>query len=407
MFNYNFKILASAIFFKYMGISLYTVAAMMLVLDLTHNPFYSGVALFAVSLPACFGFLIAPLVSRLNYKKTLIICECIKFIFLTVIICLSLINYNSVVLVIIMMFTIALLSQFTYPIESTLIPIILEKDNIIKGNSIINTIRESLRIVFLGVAGLTVSEIGPTFTFIITAFGFMITSLLYCLFRNININLAEAEERFKLKQITVNYTKDIKEALGYVRNSIIPYIVIGATLANFFAGGMLAALPDFSLTKGGEQFYGYYMMSEAVGMLIGSLISPQFKKIPFGIICISASLLAGVFWISTSFLPSFVSVFMYGTGFMFLAFINIMIFSSIQQQVSVEMVGRIMALISSFASISLPIGSLLGGYIATSIGSQYSIIFGGVGMIIFSMMWTFNLKLRKLPNIEKIKFISN
>src|SRR5699024_2083562 len=78
--NFNFNILLSGVFVKSLGSGMYSVGAMMLVLYISGDPFYSGVAFFVVSLPSCFSFLIAPFANYVSYKKALIICELTKSI---------------------------------------------------------------------------------------------------------------------------------------------------------------------------------------------------------------------------------------------------------------------------------------------------------------------------------------
>lgn len=73
--NYNFNILLSGVFVKSLGSGMYSIGAMMLVLFISGDPLYSGVSFFAVSLPACFSFLIAPFANYVPYKKALIVCE--------------------------------------------------------------------------------------------------------------------------------------------------------------------------------------------------------------------------------------------------------------------------------------------------------------------------------------------
>src|SRR5690625_2217187 len=117
--NYNFNILLSGVFVKSLGSGMYSVGAMMLVLLMTGDPFYSGVAFFAVSLPACFSFLIAPFANYVSYKKALIVCELTKSIFLLFIPMLHGFSMLHVWTVITIMFFVSVLSTFTYPLDTT------------------------------------------------------------------------------------------------------------------------------------------------------------------------------------------------------------------------------------------------------------------------------------------------
>ena len=150
--NYNFNILLSGVFVKSLGSGMYSIGAMMLVLYISGNPFYSGVAFFVVSLPSCFSFLIAPFANYVSYKKSLVICELTKSILLLSIPILYAFSLLHVLTVIMIMFLVSVLSAFTYPIETTLVPSFVGKENVVKANSYINMLRESLDVVFLAVA---------------------------------------------------------------------------------------------------------------------------------------------------------------------------------------------------------------------------------------------------------------
>jgi len=155
--NFNFNILLSGVFVKSLGSGMYSVGAMMLVLYISGDPLYSGVAFFVVSLPSCLSFLIAPFANYVSYKKALITCELIKSILLLFIPILYGFSMLHVWTVILIMFFVSVISTFTYPIETTLVPAFVGKENVVKANSYINMLRESLDIVFLAVAGIMIT----------------------------------------------------------------------------------------------------------------------------------------------------------------------------------------------------------------------------------------------------------
>lgn len=155
-------------FVKSLGAGMYSIGAMMLVLFISENPFYSGLAFFVVTLPSCFSFLIAPFTNYVSFKKALIICELTKFILLLFIPILYQLSLLHVTTVIIIMFLVSIISTFTYPIETTLIPAFVGKDNVVKENSYINMLRESLDVVFLAVSGIIIAMIGRVITILVS-----------------------------------------------------------------------------------------------------------------------------------------------------------------------------------------------------------------------------------------------
>lgn len=398
--NYNFNILLSGVFVKSLGSGMYSIGAMMLVLFISGNPFYSGLAFFVVSLPSCFSFLIAPFANYVSYKRALVVCELTKSILLLSIPILYTFSMLHVLAVILIMFIVAFLSAFTYPIETTLVPSFVGKENVVKANSYINMLRESLDIVFLAVAGIIIAMIGSVTAILITAGCHLITTVLYLFFR---LERAKDKETFSVKQTLRNYKHDLKEGIVYIRHSILPHIIAGAVFINFFTGSMFASIPAFSLMQGGsEAFYGYYLVAMTLGLLCGSFLTPRIKQLPYSVLTMSAATVSGVFWIGASFLPVWYSLLFYCIGFIGVGVINILIFSIVQQQVEERMIGRVITILISLSAIGQPLGALVGGAISSMFSPVYPIIMGGVIMVLFSIYFLAHPLLRSLKPIDKL-----
>jgi len=401
--NFNFNILLSGVFVKSLGSGMYSVGAMMLVLYISGDPFYSGVAFFVVSLPSCFSFLIAPFVNYVSYKKALIICELTKSILLLLIPILYGFSMLHVWTVIIIMFLVSVISTFTYPIETTLVPSFVGKENVVKANSYINMLRESLDVVFLAVAGIMITMIGSVTVILITAGCHLITTGLYLFFR---LESSKRNEPFSVKQTIKNYKIDLNEGLVYIRHSILPHIIAGAVLINFFTGSMFASIPAFSLMKGGsEAYYGYYMVAMTIGLLIGSFLTPKIKQLPYSALTMGAALVSGVFWIGSAYLSIWYSLIFYCMGFIGVGVINILIFSIVQQQVEERMIGRVITILISLSAIGQPIGALFGGAMSSILSPIYPVIMAGMIMVVFSIYFLAHPLLRSLQPIDKLSIL--
>jgi MFS family permease len=269
-------------------------------------------------------------------------------------------------------------------------------------------LRESLDLLFLGIAGVVVSLWGAAPTLLITTFCFLITAVIYTLFKMKKSESTEnpdsPNDRVNVYTLMKDYKRNLTEGISLVKNSVLPHIIIAAVIANFFTGGMFAALPAFSIDKGGESFYGFFMVAMTLGLLTGSFLAPKITRMAYGKLSILAAFLSGSCFTMASLLSSFYSVLFYGLGFIFTSIISVFIFSSIQQTVESNMIGRIVTLVSSFASFSIPLGALFGGAVAQQLGSLYAILFGGLGMLGYSVYWIIHPTLRKLPKVSEINF---
>lgn len=184
------------------------------------------------------------------------------------------------------MFLVAMISTFTYPIETTLVPSFVGKENVVKANAYINMLRESLDIVFLAVAGIIIAMIGNVTAIFITAECHLMTTGLYLFFQ---LESKKSNESFSIKQTIENYKTDLSEGLVYIHHTILPHIIAGAVLINFFTSSMFASIPAFSLMKGeSEAYYGYYMVAMTIGLLIGSFVTPKIKQLRYSALTMGA-----------------------------------------------------------------------------------------------------------------------
>src|SRR5690625_1496650 len=398
--NYNFNILLSGVFVKSLGSGMYSIGAMMLVLYISGSPFYSGLAFFVVSLPSCFSFLIAPFANYVSYKKALVVCEFTKSILLLSISILYAFSMLHVLTIIMIMFLVSIISTFTYPIETTLVPTFVGKENVVKANSYINMLRESLDVVFLAVAGIIIAMIGSVTAILITAGCHLMTTGLYLFFR---LESSKSNESLSIRQTIKKYKADLSEGLVYISPSLLRHIIAGAVLINFFTRSMFASIRAFSLMKGGsEAYYGYYMVAMTIGLLIGSFVTPKIKQLPYSALTMGAALVAGVFWIGSAYLSAWYSLIFYCIGFIGVGVINILIFSIVQQQVEERMIGRVITILISLSAIGQPFGALLGGSISSILSPIYPVLMAGIIMVVFSIYFLAHPLLRSLQSIDKL-----
>lgn len=402
-FERNFLILMTGVFVNEIGSGIYLIAGMLLVLDISNSVFYSGLAVFAITSASALSFLIAPLANYAKYKNSLVYSNLIKAIILLTI---PLLHYTvglSIWYVISLLFIVALFTQYTYPIESTILPIIVGKDNVMQANSYLQTVREAMNIAFIAVAGIIVTFIGTVPAITITASCLLLVSFLYRFF-----NFQQAEiDKDKIQSIasaTRVYIIDLKAGFNYIKNSLVPKMIFSIVFINIGMVIMTTNLPAFSLIKGNgtEAVYGLYLASMSLGVMIGTIITPKLNHLDFGKLIILSFLGSGLMWIGTAVLPLVPSIILYCIGAISIGILNILVFSSIQQQVETAYIGRVISLLSSTASLGMPLGALIGGFIGESFAPQIAVMVCGIAMIMFSIYWLSSSVLRKLPRIDNL-----
>ncbi|SET70702.1 Transmembrane secretion effector [Salinibacillus kushneri] len=136
--NMNFLKLFSGRITTNAGDSIYYVAAMWLVYELGGSAFYTGLAGFLTLMPQVFQFLTGPIIDRVSIRKLLTFSQVIQAILILFIPIAHLLDVLNVTLVLLVMPFISLLNQIAYPATSAVIPLLLPKEQLTKGNSLMS-----------------------------------------------------------------------------------------------------------------------------------------------------------------------------------------------------------------------------------------------------------------------------
>ncbi|MFD1068002.1 MFS transporter [Oceanobacillus locisalsi] len=403
----NFLILIAGVFINGLGNGIYSVAGMLLVLKLSGSVLYSGFAFFAITSAGALSFLIAPLANYAKYKNSLVYSNLIKAVILLTI---PLLHYTiglHVWYVISLLFIIALFTQYTYPIESTILPVIVGKDNVIDANSYLQTIREAMDIAFIAGAGIIITIIGTVPAISITAGCLLLVSLSYAFF-NFKQPAISGEKSQSVRSAVHIYYIDLRAGFHYIRNSLVPKMIFSIIFVNIAMIIMTTNLPAFSLIKGNgtEAIYGFYLASMSLGIMTGTMITPKIKHFDFGKLIIFSYVGTGILWLGTAILPLAASMVLFGMGAISIGVLNILVFSSIQKQVETTFIGRVITLITSAASLGMPAGALIGGVLGETFAPEIPVMICGVSMIIFSIFWLCSSVLRQLPAIDNVKLFN-
>lgn len=398
MWSKNFCLLLVGRIFTNFADSLYLIAGMWLVYELTQNPFFTGLAGFLISASLVLQFLVGPLVDKWSLKKILIYTQLVQGILLASIPILFYVNLLTVTMVLVIMPILSLIQQFTYPTQHTVLPKIIENDFLVKANSLMTFTYQSLDIVFLVVSGLMMYQFGAIPMLMISCVFFLCTALLYV---SIQIpNDVSKAEGINVNEILSDYKQELKEGYSFVKNSFIPKFLVGSIVANFLLGAVTANLPSYAAYRGSESYYAYFLAALSIGLVIGSLLATYLSRWDLGKVTIVGFAVSGVFGVlavSTSSIA--LSIVFVGACQIMPGATGILFLSVLQKNVPDEYLGRTFSLINSFTMIAAPIGALIGGIIISLVGSEYLLHLIMISMFFVSSYWLVVPSLRGLPGI--------
>lgn len=125
----NYGLLFSGRIVTNIGDSIYFIAAMWLVYDLSGSAFYSGLAGFLTQIPNILQFLIGPLVDRWPIRRTLVWTQALQAVLILLIPLAAWQGFLTVTLVLLLMPLLACIDAFAYPTETKALPLVLKKKN--------------------------------------------------------------------------------------------------------------------------------------------------------------------------------------------------------------------------------------------------------------------------------------
>jgi MFS family permease len=382
------------------GDSLYIVAAMWLVHKMGGSTFYTGLAGFLVMLPNALQMFLGPIVEKLPVKKTLVGTQMLQAGGVLLIPIADLFDLLSVWMILVIMPLLALINQLVFPIQSALLPMLLEKEQLVKGNTAFSFAFHGMEFVFSTFGGLLITGVGAATILWVDSIIFIAAMLCFISLRLPvkRLNEDKAEQSFK------KYVRDLKEGVGLVFRSSLIIVVLGSVVANFAFGMVTAVLPDYADERGGAAMYGFYLASLSIGMLIGSLFAPVFQRFPFGKVVVFMFFLTAVLWEAAVYVPNvYVSVVLFALSLMPIGGTNVLFSALMQSIVPSRYFTRVITVVGSICVGAMPLASFLAGTLAVQWGSTHVLAIPAFGMLFISLYWLIIPMLRSLPKTDEVK----
>lgn len=281
----------------------------------------------------------------------------------------------------------ALVNAFNSPTYKSIVREMIEKDRIGFFNSIANGGGELIRIAGPMVGLLLVDAIGVRGALIFDAATFLVSALSEAMLVRVGAAAVKPKEKR-------NVLKEIAEGFRYlVGETQIFYLVILSALVNFFLAGYNLLIPYTDVMYAGvfSGFYGKVLIMEAVGGILGSLISTKLGGragrnarllILFlgatGVFLILEPLasLSGLYWVCL--LPFL------GFGAALTVF-NIQFMSYVQIRVAEDFLGRVFSIIFTVAVLFMPLGSYIFSFVFDT-AAVISFAFVGLGIVLLAVV---------------------
>lgn len=388
--NLNFRYLWLGRLVSNAGDSLYYIVLSWYILQITRDSFWVGAINFAIFIPTIFSFIFGHWIDTHSKKRALILCELGQLVAIALMVSALLLRVESPALLCVLAFMAALFGMNTYTIQDAMTPFIVKKEELGTAQSYMSVAYNGTEYLFNALAGFLIN----LFSTITLLFVNMVTFLI-AIFSFSKIK--EEEEEPKAVSHESFFNNVFKGFTELFRNKTILTIAIGGGIANFLFGGLNVYQVLIADQQGNAIVLGLMTAAMAIGTLIGSVFLANFslKYLSLGKNLTLATLLYGaIMLISAYFTNSFLIIVAWGIASVFLGVTHVVQKPFFQLMIPKQHLGKVFSALFSFSVATLPLGSLLFGFLGKQImtGFTFLFIFGAVYLII-GIIYFFNKKI--------------
>lgn len=397
----NFLLLWQGKLISALGDVVYGIALGFWVLGLTGSTVLMGTMMAVTTLPRVLMLPLAGvLVDRMDRKRVMVLTDLIRGL---VIIMVAVAAYCGLINIGMMFFVGALLGicgAFFTPAVNAVLPDIVPQSKLMSANSFFGMIQTGSGIIGNSIGGFIFQAFGAPFMFLINGLSYLISGLL--------------EIFLKIPQIdrpreTNYFMSDMKEGYLFVwKFKGLRDLLIMVSVINFIlCMAMVLFLPLYQKTENlGPGKYGISMAFLTGGMLLGMVLTSVIKIAPLQkmtvfMVCAILSSVCFILFAVTKHFPVMVALIFIGGAL--ISIINVFIHSTIQLTVPQDMRGKVFALISMSVQGFMPLGMVMGGFLAKFIPIRTIIFTCFLSELLFFMLFALTSSLKRFINFDPEK----
>jgi MFS family permease len=355
------------------------VAQGWLVLTLTGDPFWLGVVASAQFLPVMVLGLFAGIVADvLPKRQTLMAVQAVMMALAVILTILTAAGIVQIWMIVVLALLLGCANAVDMPVRQAFAIEMVGPRDIGNAVAINSAMFNGARVVGPALAGLTIAGFGIATAFAINALSFLAVLIALGLMRDDDLHLARLVPR---PRSVAAVFENLREGLSFVRHT--PIVLLAVTtvgLTATFGMNFQVVIPPLAqdALRSDASGYGFLMTASGLGALAAAVAlvlggRPRPRRIALGAIVLGVASIALA--MSTSYPISLLLMVPIGAGGIAMAATAN---ATIQLAVPDGLRGRVMAVYTTVFSASMPIGGLLMGIIASSIGILEAIAIGGV-----------------------------
>jgi len=365
--NRNFRLLWLGENISLLGDQFYFIALPWLVFQMTDSALAFGTILMVAGIPRAVLMLVGGVMTdRISPRSVMIVSNLFRLIITLLLTFIVAAQATELWMLYVIAFCFGSVDAFFHPAYRSIIPFIVDEDNLQASNSLMQAAAQLVQIVGPGVAGIVVRSVGAALSFAFDTLTFLFTSILLWMMRLAAIPRSQTQPTAS-KQAGI--LAEISEMLIYIRHDklLTTLILVVAAVNLFFVGPLIvgsAALSQIRFVQGSVA-YGVMLSSFAIGALAGTLTAGAVHLKEAGVVSLLLVAAEGVLMIgigctfSLAFSCGLWLLTGFGAGFGSLNLITLT-----QTRVAKPMMGRFMSLLALTEVGLTPISNALAGLLA-------------------------------------------
>lgn len=375
LYNKDFSLLVIGQIISLFGSAIQRFALSLYILEMSGSAsIFASILAFSIVPVIVLAPFAGVMADRFNKKNNMVILDFISGIILAIYAVILFRGHDNYVVVAVMMLALSGISTLYQPSVTSSIPLLSSEENLMRANGIVQQVASLSN--FLGpiIAGILYGFLGIKGVIIINLVSFFVSAVMEC-FLSIPFEKKEA----KGSAVHV-FTTEIKDSYHYLKNEnrIVFRMCITSGLYNLFLVPLLSVGAPFIIKVflgQSSKMYGVAEGAIAFGMIIGAMIVGKFPhkfhirriyRVLYGAsFCMAMMAVAVLFSNETQMSKNitFVLFTLFAMGIMItIGLANVISAAFIQSAAPGDMLGKVTAFGTAFATICVPFGQIIFGW---------------------------------------------
>lgn len=272
--NIKYKKLLYSNLINRLGDAIDTIAFSWIVYAFTGKGFWAAIIFAINKIPS---FIILPFagayVEKLDKKRTLIVCDIIRCIFVTLFLIIIITNKLSITILIIFSFCISIAEAFRIPASTSFLTQILDKETLDRGVGLNVAMSTIVEMIGMALAGVLITYLGIYYAIAFDAISFIVSIILIIVIKHKEIidDGIKATGNFSLLSSGLNYIKSSKILI----TTFLIAILANTTMSPIDSLQSVTVVNIFHSNAG---YLSVLNVCLSIGMILGGIIYPSIRN---------------------------------------------------------------------------------------------------------------------------------